>query len=532
MFFTHSLRGLRLTAAVATALAGVPAAGAYAQSAKDTRLAAAVMNGDQTAIRALLAQKADVNAPMGDGVTALHWAAFKDDLATVKALLAAGAAPSPLTRLGAISPILMAATNGNAAMIELLLAAGAQAGAAKSNGTTALMLAAAAGGTEAVTLLVERGADVQATDLQNQQTAVMFAAAENRAGVVAALAARGADLNARSKVIALGNKPRYDDDGNLIRAATPEQMARSGRGPLSSMGGLTALHYAARQGHTAAVTALVEAGAGVNRVSASDKTSALLIAITNGHFDIARYLLDHGADPNLSDESGLAPLYATVDAEWAPLGWAPNPITGQEQTTHFALMEALLAKGADPNLRLTKKLWFRSLTHDQHWVSTAGATAFWRAAESSDVPVMKLLIAAGADPNIPTMEGTTALMAAAGVGWGANFHRNLHGAWIEAAAYCLEVGIDVNAEDRNNFTAVHGAAYRGDVEMVKLFAKHGAKLDVRSKFGYPTDMANGPKVNAHLPIEQPETMALLISLGAPPPVMPKAGEPKPATPKQ
>jgi len=532
MSFTHSMRGLCLTAAVSTALAGAFVPAAYAQTAKDTRLAAAAMNGDQAAIRTLLAQKADVNAAMGDGMTALHWAAFKDDLATVKALLAAGAAPNPLTRIGGISPILMAATNGNAAMIDALITAGASATAAKSNGTTALMLAAAAGGTEAVTLLLERGADAQAKDGQNQQTAVMFAAAENRAGVITALARRGADLNATSKVISLANKPRYDDDGNLVPPPSPAQMARSGRGPLSGMGGLTALHYAARQGHADAVKALVEAGANVNRISASDKTSALLIAITNGHFDIGHYLLEHGADPNLSDESGLAPLYATVDAEWAPLGWAPNPITGQEKTTHIELTKALLAKGADPNLRLTKKLWFRSLTHDQHWVSTAGATAFWRAAESSDVPVMKLLVAAGADPNIPTMEGTTALMAAAGVGWGANFHRNLHGAWVEAAAYCLEVGIDVNAIDRNNFTAVHGAAYRGDIEMVKLFAKHGAKLDVKSKFGYPTDMANGPKVNAHLPIEQPETMALLLSLGAPAPVMPKAGEPKPATPKQ
>ena len=254
--------------------------------------------------------------------------------------------------------------------------------------------------------------------------------------------------------------------------------------------------------------------------------------MTNGHFDVARVLLDRGADPNLADESGLAPLYAAVDAEWAPLGWAPNPITGQEQTTHVELMKALLAKGANPNARLSKKLWFRSLTHDQHWVTTAGATAFWRAAQSSDVPVMKLLVAGGADPNITSIEGTTPLMAAAGVGWGANFHRNLYGAWVDAARYCLEVGNDVNAVDRNNYTAIHGAAYRGDLAMVELFVAYGARLDIKSKFGYPTDMANGPKVNAHLPIEQPETLALLLKLGAPGPVMPKAGEPKPATPKQ
>ena len=532
MSFTCTLRGLSLTAALSAALVAVPVTGAFAQAAKDTRVAVAAMNGDSAAARTLIAQKADVNAALGDGMTALHWAAFKDDVTLVRALVAAGAAVSPETRIGGITPILLAATNGNAAMIDVLIKAGAKPGAAKTNGTTALMLAAAAGGTEAVTLLTERGADVQATEAQNGQTALMFAAAENRAGAITVLAKAGADLDASSKVLNLANKPRYDDDGNLIKPPTPAQMARTGRGPLSGMGGLTALHYAARQGHMPAVKALVDAGANVNRISASDKTSAMLIAVTNGHFDVARFLLDHGADPNLSDESGLAPLYAAVDAEWAPLGWAPNPITGQEKTSHLELMRALLDKGADPNLRLAKKLWFRSLTHDQHWVSLVGATAFWRAAQSSDLPVMKLLVERGADPGISTLDGTTALMASAGVGWGANFHRNLHGAWVDAAAYCLEVGIDVNAIDRNNYTAVHGAAYRGDIEMVKLFVQHGAKLDVKSKFGFPSDMANGPKVNAHLPIEQPETLALLLSLGAPGPVMPKAGEPKPATPKQ
>jgi ankyrin repeat protein len=292
---------------------------------------------------------------------------------------------------------------------------------------------------------------------------------------------------------------------------------------------MTALLYAARNGHLGAAVALVDAGADVNRISASDKTSPLLIATANGHFDLAKMLLDRGANPNLADESGLAPLYGAIDAEWAPLGWAPNPITGQEKTTHVELMKALLDKGADPNARLIKKLWFRSLTHDQHWITTAGATAFWRAAQASDVPAMKVLVAGGADPMIPSIERTTPLMVAAGVGWGANFHRNLPDSWVDAVKYCLEVGNDPNARDVNNFTAVHGAAYRGDLEMVKVLVAHGAQLDVKSKFGFPTDMANGPKVNAHLPIDQPETMALLLKLGAPAPVMPKAGEPKPAT---
>jgi ankyrin repeat protein len=193
-------------------------------------------------------------------------------------------------------------------------------------------------------------------------------------------------------------------------------------------------------------------------------------------------------------------------------------------------MEALLAKGADPNARLIKKLWFRSLTHDQHWVTPAGATAFWRAAQSSDVPAMRILVDGGADPNIASIEGTTPLIVAGGVGWGANFHRNLPDAWVDAVRYCIALGLDVNAKDINGYTAVHGAAYRGDNEMIKVLVDAGARLDVKSKFGFPTDMANGPKVNAHLPIDQPESLALLMKLGAPAPIMPKAGAPKPATP--
>jgi uncharacterized protein len=532
MRLLEALRGFCVAAALGVTASMLVASPAWAQVARDTRLADAAMAGNREAVLDLLKKKADVNGAQGDGMTALHWAAVKDDLGLVKVLVAAGADVKMVTRVGATTPIFMAAQNGNGEMVRALLAAGADVMAVKANGTTVLMIAAASGSDDAVQALMEKGADVNARENQNGQTAVMFAAAENRGAVIKALAKAGADLNLQSKVISLANKPRYDDDGKLIPPPSPEQIARTGRGPLSAMGGMTALLYAARQGHAAAVRALVEAGANVNVVAAGDQTSPILVAITNGHFDVAKFLLDSGADPNLADESGLAPLYATVDAQWAPLGWAPNPITNQETITHVELMKALLDKGANPNARLTKKLWFRSLTHDQHWVTTAGATAFWRAAQSSDVPAMKVLIAGGADPKIATLPGTTPLMAAAGVGWGANFHRNLPDHWLEAAKYCLELGVDVNAIDKDNFTAVHGAAYRGDIEMVKLFVAHGARLDVKSKFGYPSDMANGPKVNAHLPIEQPETLALILKLGGPAPVMPKPTEVMPAKPKQ
>jgi uncharacterized protein len=298
-------------------------------------------------------------------------------------------------------------------------------------------------------------------------------------------------------------------------------------------GGMTALLLAARDGHHEAVAALIESGSPVNQVSAGEHSSPLVIAICNGHYEVAKYLLDHGADPNLATIDGLAALYATEDTEYAQVGWAPNPITTQEKVSYLELMKALLEHGADPNGRLTKTLWFRPTSHNQEWIDKKGATTFWRAAQSSDVAAMKLLVAKGADPNISSEEGVTPLMAAAGLGWGANASRNVPGAWLDAVRYCLELGADVNAKDIYNYTALHGAAYRGDNDMVKLLADKGARLDVRSKRGQTvTDMANGPMVNAHLPMEHPDTIALLEKLGAPPPEVPVAGAPKTAAPKR
>jgi ankyrin repeat protein len=190
-------------------------------------------------------------------------------------------------------------------------------------------------------------------------------------------------------------------------------------------------------------------------------------------------------------------------------------------------MKALLEHGANPNARLIKPLWFRPTSHNQEWVDKKGATALWRAAQSSDVAAMRLLKAGGADPNLATDEGVTPLMVAAGLGWGANATRNVPDSWLAAVQYCVELGADVNAKDAYSYTALHGAAYRGDNEVVKFLVQKGAELDVRSKRGQTvTDMANGPMVNAHLPMEHPDTIALLESLGAPAPEVPVAGAPK------
>jgi ankyrin repeat protein len=280
---------------------------------------------------------------------------------------------------------------------------------------------------------------------------------------------------------------------------------------------MTALLLAARDGRLNAARALLVAGADVNQRSAGDNSTPLVMAIINGHFDIAQFLLDHGADPNAANQDGLAPLYATIDARWAPIAGGPVPLMAREQTGYLDLMQALLDRGAKPNARLLRKLWFRPLFHDQMWIGTPGSTAFWRAAQATDLAAMHLLVAHGADPKIPSEEGDTALMLAAGVGWAGNFTRNARTSGLEAARYCLELGLDVNAQDVTGYTALMGAAWRGDNDLIKLLVERGAKLDARTHRGWSaTDMATGPYLRTTGATPHPDTVALLLKLGAPP----------------
>jgi ankyrin repeat protein len=261
-----------------------------------------------------------------------------------------------------------------------------------------------------------------------------------------------------------------------------------------------------------AARALIESGADVNDPGAGEKMTPLVVAITNGHYDLAKFLLDHGADPKLTGDNGLTALYATIDMQWAPYAWYPQPITAQEKTSYLDLMTALLDKGADPNAQLKKHIWFRALPEDGTWVDTVGATPFWRAAQSDDLAAMKLLVAHGANPWIATKAGDTPLMVAVGLGWALNFSRNAPDAWMAAATYCLDLDSDVNAVDDKGYTALHGAAFRGDDAMIQFLVKSGAKVDVKAKKGDTVaDMANGP---FHHSIPHPETIALLEKLGS------------------
>jgi ankyrin repeat protein len=291
------------------------------------------------------------------------------------------------------------------------------------------------------------------------------------------------------------------------------------------MGGLTPLLYAARQGHFEAVHSLLENGASINELS-GDKTTPLMMAVINGHFDLAMDLLERGADPKLATAAGGTPLYRVVDLQWAPKSFYPQPNARQERIGYLDLMKALLAHGANPNVRLSANLWYTGYGFELDGVDPAGATPFWRAAQVGDIDAMRLLVAAGANPNIQTTEGVTPLLVAAGDGFHGNDAVTVPYGRMPAVKYLIEeCHADVNATDRKAgdatstahtnsraYTPLHGAAARGDNEMVLYLVSKGARVDLVGRNGVTVaDIANGPRERIQ---PFPETVELLVRLGA------------------
>jgi ankyrin repeat protein len=531
-----------------------------------TALHWAASNDDLELVQVLLDAGANIKAETRlGGITPLFMACKNGNASIIEALLKAGASASAPDAHGT-TPLMMAAAAGGAEAVKVLLEHGADANAKEtSHGQTALMFAAAFNRGAAIQVLVAHGADTKITstkvdpgcgsvfdvngcvetdengdpvdddgkplpkdkdketakDKAEGQPAGSKAAPDSKAPAQDS-AAQVADLQAQVQKLSAqidelekhpgaNRKKSKNTAGDKSVADASKKKGHERRGA-TVMGGMTALLFAARDGQMEAARALLEAGADVNDAGAGEKMTPLVLAIGNGHYDLAKYLLDHGADTKLASESGLTALYATIDMQWAPYAWYPQPITAQEKINYLDLMKALLEHGADPNARLKKHVWFRTLPDDSSWVDAAGATPFWRAAQSDDVTGMRLLVEHGANPWLASTQGDTPLMVAVGLGWALNFSRNAPDSWMAAAQYCIELDADVNAMDEKGYTALDGAAFRGDDEMVKYLVKSGARVDVKTKKGDTVaDFANGP---FHHSIPHPETIALLEKLGS------------------
>ncbi len=446
------------------AISGVGAAG------QDIPLIEAVKNGDTATVRALLDEGSDVNAPEVDGTTVLHWAVSRDNVDVADLLIRAGANLRVANRYG-VAPLSLACLNGSVAMVAKLLQAGADPKSTQPGGETALMTAARTGNADVVQLLLARGADVNATEEWKGQTALMWAAAENNAAAVKALIAGGADIPTRSKI-----SPGVAELGNR---------------------GFTAFTFAARAGAIDAAEALLEGGASVNDTLA-DGTSALVLAVMSARYEMAAFLLDRGADPNAAAQ-GWTALHQIV--------WTRRPNRGfntvfqapKGRVDSLSLVETLLAHGADINARVTTRRAPRTVT-GRNLLKVTGTTPLFLAAHRVDVDLIRLLLQSGADPLLPNEDGTTPLMAAAGVGlYNPGENPGTPEESAEAVELCLEAGGDPTTVDANGDTALHGAAYwdsPGAVELL-LAANPQLDLDVVNNNGWtPLRVADGVMVEA------------------------------------
>lgn len=459
----------------------------------DTSLVDAVKNRDKDAARMLLKQHIDVNAAAPDGTTALQWAAHWNDLDTVDLLLQAGADVRVANRYG-VTALAEASSTGSSVLVERLLKAGADVNTlATTQGETVLMRAARVGNIDAVKVLLDHGAYADARENYRGQTALMWAAAEGHPEVIKALIAHGADLNVRS----------FDRD-----TTTPKMEAGTPSAPIAR-GGLSALHFASRQGQVESAKALLDGGADINQKD-SDGNTSLVIAILNNHYDLAQFLIDRGADTNIANKDGRAALFSAVDVHDAD--WSPRPARREtDKLTSMDIIRSLLAHGANVNEQLTAASPIIKLAQDTGDKSlSAGATPFMRAARSADLEVMRLLLDKSADPKLANKDGLTALMLAAGVSY--NDHiLGTEGEALEAVKLCASRGLDINAATDKGLTALHGAASRGANTIVKYLVESGAKLDAKDKKGLtPLDVAMGKGGPPGLPATVHESTADLI----------------------
>jgi ankyrin repeat protein len=475
--------------ALAASLQGAAAGTSGAADAAEKR--------DIQALRALVQQRANVNAAQTDGTTALHWAAHWNDADAVNLLLRAGADPKATNRYGS-TPLSEAAGAGNAAIIEALLAAGADAKTlTTSDGETVLMTAARTGSLPAVKLLLDHGANVNAVEQYKGQTALMWAAAEGHSGIVKLLLEHGADW----KILSFDRPTKI-----------PKLSAASSISPIAR-GGFAAIHFAAREGDIEMAKVMLAAGVDINQADV-DQTSALVVSIVNKRFSFAKFLLDRGADPNIADVNGRAAVYAAVDIRNED--WSTLPSRKEDAAvSSMDILKAILDRGANLDAPLTKSLGGRSGMDTGDTSLGAGATPLMRAARSGDAAAMRLLLEKGANPKLTTKDGNNAFLFAAGVGYRDKYTKGTEQEAIEALKVMLERGADVNQTNPRGETALHGAASRGADAIVQFLVDRGANLNAkRSAQGFtPLDIAMGKGSFAQLPVPFPSTVELIRKLG-------------------
>lgn len=466
---------LSLRIAMVAMVAGL----ALLSSADAGPLVDAVKRGDAESVRALVADKVDVNAREGDGATALHWAVDRGDAVLVDLLLAAGAAPGLANDLG-VTPLHLASALGNAAVVTRLLSAGAAADPATPVGVTPLMEAARTGSVPIVEALLAKGASANTRERARGQTALMWAAARRHPDVVSALLAAGADGRARTMARTVTVM--------LDRGPGREAKTAMKHGAQVQQGGFTALHFAAQAGDAASAALLADAGAPLDE-AAADGNTPLVLAAFSGQGEVARLLLARGANPAASG-AGYTALHAAA-------------LRGDVETT-----TALLGRGADPNVRLTRGSPVRRFASQWALPRTfTGATPLFVAAAYREAAVAKALIAAGADPNLAIASGLTPLLVAAGVAFEKEVRPTDLARWnlvdsdfpetptaeadvVDTARVLIQAGADANAADANGTTALHPAASAGWTTVIQLLADAGARLDVVNKNGRtPLDLA-------------------------------------------
>jgi ankyrin repeat protein len=475
----------------------------WAQAQKDS-LASLIQAGNRNAALEKIRAGADVNEPQSDGTRPIHWAVYRVDYELLDALIAKKAKVDVANEFGS-TPLAEAAKLADARMVRTLLNAGARPDTANQDGETALMLAIKTGELPVVEMLIKAGANVNAMETFHNQTALMYAAAATRnAGqMVKLLLSKGANV-----------KPR------ALYSDWPNQITSEPRAQYRPVGGLTALLYAARGGCYDCVEALIGAGADVN-VPTPESVTPLMLALDNDHNDVAKLLLDRGANPHLWDWWGRTALYIAVDRKAAALAPArggaggrigrggPVPAvraSGRPSVSSMEIINALLAADVDLNPQLNMHRPSRggnSGRFIEEFLNT-GCTPLMRATIANDTEVVRTLLAKGASPDIPAM-GLTPFLVAAGVGTGGRGTGLAASTSAGGAAnmalmdLLLEHGADVNAQVTGTKTyslriarapsategmsALHVAAQGGKTDLVRYLLDKGANPEILDSNG-------------------------------------------------